>query len=147
MPVNRLIQAQEILISKLSKYLHLVSVQSRSIQDEDVEKLVNQTEAGRVITEEIVSLNKTVLGILGDIIQAGLFSESIEIQYEKDRKACSDLIAQIEEQSTYNRNQLSSLKDKYLKSIEIVEKTVSADMKKLLSTSFPDVPELVDIEA
>ena len=147
MPVNRLIQAQEILISKLSKYLHLVSVQSRSIQDEDVEKLVNQTEVGRVITEEIVSLNKTVLGILSDIIQAGLFSESIEIQYEKDRKACSDLIARIEEQSSYNREQLTSLKEKYHRSIEIVEKTVSADMKKLLSTSFPDAPELVDIEA
>ncbi len=67
LPVNRLIQAQEILISKLAKYLHLVNMQEKSIQDEDIEKLSLQCETEKILTEELVSLNKTVHSILNDL--------------------------------------------------------------------------------
>ena len=147
LPVNRLLQAQDILISKLAKYLHLVNMQGISIQDEDIEKLSLQSETEKTLTEEIISLNKTVHSILGDFEKVSAIADDIKQEYEKKRKECINLLSQIELKNSENREKLSLLMEKQKEKIEDVKKTICPDIKVLNSSAFSDLPELVDLEA
>ena len=146
LPAERLFQAQKILISKLSSYLHLVNMQGFSINDEDVEKLAGQAESGKIIIKEINSLNRVVSGLLGDIQKNSLFTESVKNTFEKNRSECSLLMSRIEEGISINSENLKEMKTFCKKRIDAIEKTVPAEMKMIHFSPFADRPELFDIE-
>ena len=145
-PAERLFQSQKILISKLAGYLHLVNMQGISIHDEDIEKLAAQTESGKVIRKEIISLNRVVRGLLSDIQKNGLFTEAVKEEFDKNRNEYIFLISRIEEVIAENREKLESLKTVYRGRIDAIEKTVSAEMKMISSSPYPDRPEFFDME-
>jgi len=145
-PDNRLFQSQEIFISKLSKYLHLVNVQFISIQDEDIDKLTFLTRAGNTMTDEIIKIEKVVRGIYRDLESAGLLTDTVKKKYNENRKASDELIKQIEEKSFSNRKCLASLRGNYRNRIDNIMKSVSPELRILHSASFPDQSDMLDIE-
>ncbi len=147
MPVNRLLQSQEILISKLAKYLHLLNVQSVSVQNEDVDKLVEQIESGRIINDEIVSLNKVAEALYNDFNESDLFTDEIRIKYDKNKSECADLVRQIENAVSANRDQISRLREKYRTRIEAIEKNISPEIKVFNTSSFSSSSSYFDQEA
>ena len=145
LPAERLLQSQEMLISKLSSYLDIVNLQNISIHNEDIEKLVSQGESGKIFIREINSLSRVVSGLLGDIQKNYLFTETVREKFENNRDKCSFLISQIEKGISVNSENLKSLKEGCRARIDAMGKTVPAGMKIFHSSGGISGPEFIDI--
>lgn len=146
LPDNRLIRYQESLISKLSKYLHLLHSENNSIIDEDIEKLILQTAAGKELTDEIKRIDKVITACIRDLKANSLDTDQFLEKYEKNRSAVKQLISEIDNQTDENQKSLSSLKGSYSTRINSVKASLSSELKILHANSFPDSSEFLDIK-
>ena len=146
LPDRRLILYQESLISKLSKYLHLLHSENHSIIDDDIEKLILQTASGKELTDEITRIDRVITACFRDLEENRLDTAQFREKYKTNRSAVKELISEIGKQTDINQKTLSTLKSSYSTRIDAVKTSVRSELKILHANTFPDFSELIDVE-